>query len=363
MVATAPTTHKAREHFATTMQSALTLQEVEQAFLDAAGGVIPVGVFGLYQIHSVSGHMVKVRSSTEVEFLDDYEEYGRSDDPVLEFALSQRRPIDSSRAVPPNVWERSGARAAIDLDGYYHSLEAPVLISGVLYGTINFARRRNDPAFSSADLASARVVGEQLGLATERALRYERTGQRTTMLEHVLDRLPQAVVVTDLDGRVLFRNRAAYADGVGQMRGGARSPAEENILEAVGDLRQLGKRVVTRAVNDPHTQRRLVSKSYRLPDRDDAAMTITYECDAGGSSHLPTWDALTRREQEIAALVSQGLTNKQIAQQAHLSENTVKSHLKRVFNKTDVRNRAELLQRIWSTSSREPGNGDTRHNA
>jgi DNA-binding CsgD family transcriptional regulator len=77
-------------------------------------------------------------------------------------------------------------------------------------------------------------------------------------------------------------------------------------------------------------------------------MTLIFPCVSDNDAHLPAWDVLSRREQEIAELVSQGLTNKQIAERAFISENTVKQHLKRVFNKTDVRNRAELMQRIWA---------------
>ena len=57
-------------------------------------------------------------------------------------------------------------------------------------------------------------------------------------------------------------------------------------------------------------------------------------------------------EQEIAELVAQGLTTKQIAERAFISENTVKQHLKRVFAKVDVHNRAELVQLVWAHSER-----------
>lgn len=338
-----------RQRFAAALQSALTMREVERAFLDAAGVVIPAGGFGLYRIDPASGDMLDAKAEVEVDFLGEYEEYGRRDDPVLQFVLRHQRPIDSSRAVQQSVWEQSGARTALNIGGYYHSMEAPVSVSGVLYGTINFARNNDYGPFSDVDLVSARLAGEQLGLATERALRYEQTGQRATTLEHVLDRLPQAVVVTDLDARVIFRNRAARVDPAPETRDGSLRLVEDSIVEAMEEFRHLGKRVVTRTAHDPHTQRRVVVKSYRLPDRDDAAMTIVFECATSEAAHLPAWDVLSKREQEIAELVSQGLTNKQIAERAFVSENTVKQHLKRVFSKTDVRNRAELMQRIWAS--------------
>ena len=52
--------------------------------------------------------------------------------------------------------------------------------------------------------------------------------------------------------------------------------------------------------------------------------------------------ALTRREQEIAALAAGGLSSRAIAARLTLSVRTVDSHLARVFSKTGVRSREEL---------------------
>jgi DNA-binding NarL/FixJ family response regulator len=51
---------------------------------------------------------------------------------------------------------------------------------------------------------------------------------------------------------------------------------------------------------------------------------------------------LTRRELEILRAVVAGCTNKQIAERSALSENTVKSHLTHIFNKSGASNRVEL---------------------
>ncbi len=52
--------------------------------------------------------------------------------------------------------------------------------------------------------------------------------------------------------------------------------------------------------------------------------------------------ALTRREQEIAGLLAQGLTNRQIAQQLVLSERTVDTHTGNVLRKLGLSSRAQL---------------------
>jgi two-component system nitrate/nitrite response regulator NarL len=52
---------------------------------------------------------------------------------------------------------------------------------------------------------------------------------------------------------------------------------------------------------------------------------------------------LTQREREIVALVSQGLTNKQIAGKLFISHITVRHHLTSVFQKVGVSSRLELI--------------------
>ena len=51
---------------------------------------------------------------------------------------------------------------------------------------------------------------------------------------------------------------------------------------------------------------------------------------------------LTRREYEIATLVGNGETNKQIARRLDITERTVKAHLTAVFRKLDVADRLKL---------------------
>jgi two-component system nitrate/nitrite response regulator NarL len=51
---------------------------------------------------------------------------------------------------------------------------------------------------------------------------------------------------------------------------------------------------------------------------------------------------LTRRERQVLSLVVAGCTNKEIAQQCAVSEQTVKHHLTRMFDKVGASNRLEL---------------------
>jgi two-component system nitrate/nitrite response regulator NarL len=52
---------------------------------------------------------------------------------------------------------------------------------------------------------------------------------------------------------------------------------------------------------------------------------------------------LTQRQQQVAALVCEGLSNKVIARKLSVSEGTVKAHLHTVFQKLGVQSRYSLL--------------------
>jgi DNA-binding NarL/FixJ family response regulator len=54
---------------------------------------------------------------------------------------------------------------------------------------------------------------------------------------------------------------------------------------------------------------------------------------------------LNERQLEILRLMSQGLSNREIAERTYLSENTIKSHVQEIFKKLEVRNRVEAAMR------------------
>ncbi len=51
---------------------------------------------------------------------------------------------------------------------------------------------------------------------------------------------------------------------------------------------------------------------------------------------------LTRREREVAELVAQGLTNREIAARLYLSERTAQNHVQHILDKLDLPNRGQI---------------------
>lgn len=57
-------------------------------------------------------------------------------------------------------------------------------------------------------------------------------------------------------------------------------------------------------------------------------------------------NALTEREREVLDLLAKGLTNKEIAEQLVITTNTVKRHLKAIFEKLDVHTRSAATAKV-----------------
>ncbi len=71
---------------------------------------------------------------------------------------------------------------------------------------------------------------------------------------------------------------------------------------------------------------------------------------------------LTRRENQVLQALARGLTNRAIADELVISENTVKNHVRRLFEKLGVRSRTEAVIRgaregIVSVGDHEPSPG------
>jgi DNA-binding NarL/FixJ family response regulator len=59
----------------------------------------------------------------------------------------------------------------------------------------------------------------------------------------------------------------------------------------------------------------------------------------------------SEREKELVPLILSGISNQQIADELHISLATVKTHLNKIFKKSDVKSRFELAQKLKSSES------------
>lgn len=61
------------------------------------------------------------------------------------------------------------------------------------------------------------------------------------------------------------------------------------------------------------------------------------------NEEVTLYDEMTGREREIASLLAEGLTNKQIADKLYISEGTVKNYISSIYDKTGIHDRVKLV--------------------
>ena len=85
----------------------------------------------------------------------------------------------------------------------------------------------------------------------------------------------------------------------------------------------------------------VVVREVLVPAEVPAAVLETFAPNAARQQEL----GITARELEILGLIAGGLSNREIAAQLFVSENTVKTHCARVFDKLGAARRTQAVQR------------------
>lgn len=108
--------------------------------------------------------------------------------------------------------------------------------------------------------------------------------------------------------------------------------------------------LTTRPINVERTSKAVacVQKGQIWADNEQLSHTLNYFAGIESSrrSAIPAAASLTRREKEIARLLCQGVSNKEIAESLYISERTVKNHLGNIFEKIGVRSRVQAALKL-----------------
>lgn len=92
----------------------------------------------------------------------------------------------------------------------------------------------------------------------------------------------------------------------------------------------------------------IVAALERIMDGEVVTLVGDHETSVGAVGDWPGRAAgLSPREAEVLALITQGLSNQDIAERAYLSINTVKTYIRSGYRKIDVKTRSQAV--LWGT--------------
>lgn len=230
-------------------------------------------------------------------------------------------------------------------------------------------RRKDD--FTLAESARLRVLLPVLTTTLELQRRLWAMETRNAALAGVLDRLDAGVILTDVAGRPIFVNpraEAMAADGDGF------TVDDGGVYGATAAVTQAVKAAIAAAVSDGKgaTRRVRLERPSSMPPLVATVVPVarlnlavagaadvhcavfisaTEALQAIDPRALCEFYRLTRRESEIAALLAAGNDVKRVAERLELGLTTVRSHLQRIFQKTDTHSQATLVARIRGIGS------------
>lgn len=227
--------------------------------------------------------------------------------------------------------------------------------------------------FSAAEMELLRQLHAQLLAALRRIESLERERSVRADLEQFLRRLPLPTIILRWNLKPIYQNKAAREFCAVWEKGpeeAKRTKANSSIPSEILDRCRVLKEKWRNAQPQIRTVRRHHFKEEQMRHRYRPQLQATIQlkqinsvgvagphfliacedlCRNGersgrfGLFRLPGLARLTRREREVAQLACEGRSNKEIAENACLSLQTVKKHLHSVFRKLDVPSRTRLV--------------------
>ena len=325
--------------FARGLAEASSYQQLERAFAVDFGPALDVPMCGFYALDPDSkGIAYNVAVNVSDVFVARYER-AMERDPLLVEARATGRPVYNLALMSAREWEESEAyRLAYATHRMRHVAELPVTARGKLVGALHFASSNPARSFEASDFALADAIAGVLGIAIDRIRRQQRTARELDRARAALELAGVAVVVSDSAALDLELNPAARQLLAEIVDGDAR--VHELLARAAGPaphVRRLAVELVGGGGGELYAHLEHVAGQ-------EGGLVAVLEL-RSDHHRIPAHRlaGLTPRERDVATLVVDGLTDREIAAHLSLSRYTVGQHIGQIYRKLAVRSRGELI--------------------
>jgi len=330
--------------FATALSASSELAELEHRLVTGLGRLIHAPMYTLYVLDPLTGRPWRVAPVNVSEtMLARYERLpqGRETDPLLANALVSGGAAYNMALMSMEEWLDSPLyTSVVSMHDMRHVVQVPVVCGEIVVGTINLGTSDPDRGYGAGEVRLAEALGRLVGVAVEGIRAREDLEQELERARAALELTGSAVVVSDpvsLEVRLSEAARRLLA----QLQGG-----EERLYGLMAPPRDshggFSRSVDVELLGGGRG--RLHAYSSRLPREGDALVTVLeLDRDRPGGLAWPLV-SLTPREREVAALVVDGLADREIAERLYLSRHTVSQYVKQIYRKLGVDSRVALTR-------------------
>jgi len=330
---------------ASALASATTVDDVMASYLAHVRSVMPSRAVGIYLSRGAGKPPRALADGVSDYYLELYEELGRQIDPVLQAVMDSGEARSSSQTMGVDEWHASEFyQKVLSVHGFQSTLKAPILANGRIVGTLNFGDREPDAFDHPGDHEIATALGHIVGLAVGLATQIEDVDRERLLFRQAFESSDDALVIADLRTGARLPNPAARRildllspDDAELLLedllalNAPRRPSDGIPATVQGDTCQVSVQPLNLG-----PERKLLIARLTVRGGDTAEAQVTTFAQA----------LLSPRERQIAAAVSLGLHDQQIADNLVLSVHTDKQHLKSIYKKLGVNSRVELTRLV-----------------
>ncbi len=241
-------------------------------------------------------------------------------------------------------------------------------------GGISFSRPKRMKNFNEEEIKAMRLLIPHLQNAFQIYLKFSEVQREKQIMMECLESISQAVIVLDKYGKIIFLNSGAnkLIDEKNALHIGRNGTLITNTAHETKKLQSFLKSIFEPKINqaenfggvlqisrtsDLRPLSIMVSPFYEQNNIDFNSETFALlfisdpEQKVEASENiLSQMYGLTAAESKITAILTQGNSLNQACEMLKIKPNTIRTHLKRIFSKTETNRQSELVQLITSSS-------------
>jgi DNA-binding CsgD family transcriptional regulator len=323
---------------ARTLTDANSLEELEGAFRGGFGRLMTSPMFGFYSVkpdspeieHNVAVNVSDVFVARYVKAMDV--------DPLLAHSHETGEPIHNLGLMSAAEWAESEIyRSAYSTHAMRHVAEVPIKDGGKILGALHFAASEPDRTYTANDMRLGEAVAGVLAISLKKIRGVE---QRERALEQALAalELTETAIVRSEPLDPELRLNPAARSLLSEVVGG-----EEHLPPLLAQQARAG-RFSRRAEVELRGGETAALHAHSQPVRDGGLVTVLeLKRDHPLLDHT-SLVSLTPRESEVALLIVEGLSDREIAERLCLSRYTIHQYVKRIYRALDVDSRVALTR-------------------